>query len=114
MKLEQRLHELREDERRHAPSFEGVLRHHEARRAPPWPWLWLGAATLACVIAATLRWMPSPPEPAIMVEGPVFFGDDLWTTPSDALLAENAASDLPPGDAVIDTLTNDINQLLKP
>lgn len=110
MKLEQRLHELRDDERRRVPSFERVLRGREARRASPW--LWLGAAAVACVVAASMLWIQPPAEPEITLE--VLFEDDIWTTPSDSLLAENTTPVLPASDAVIDSLTNDINQLLKP
>jgi hypothetical protein len=59
-----------------------------------------------------LLWMQPAAEPDLTLE--VLFEDDIWTTPSDALLAENALPEPLAGDAVIDRLTNDINQLLKP
>lgn len=111
MKLEQRLHELRDDERRRVPSFERVLRGRE--KHAPLPWRWLGAATAAaCVVLFSLLWLKPSPEPEMALE--VLFEDEIWTTPSDALLAENTSPEIPAGDAAIDRLTNDINQLLKP
>lgn len=111
MKLEKRLHELRDDERRRVPSFDRVLRGREARHTAPWRWL--AAAATACMVAASiLLWMQPAAEPELTLE--VLFEDDIWTTPSDALLAENVTPEPLAGDAVIDRLTNDINQLLKP
>lgn len=111
MKLEQRLHELRDDERRRVPSFDRVLRGRETRHTAPWRWLAMTAA--ACVaLALSMLLMQPPKEPDLTLE--VLFEDDIWTTPSDALLAENATPEPIAGDAVIDRLTNDINQLLKP
>jgi hypothetical protein len=64
------------------------------------------------VAVSMLLWMQPAAEPDLTLE--VLFEDDIWTTPSDALLAENALPEPLAGDAVIDRLTNDINQLLKP
>ena len=111
MKLEQRLHELRDDERRRVPLFDRVLRGREARHTAPRRWLAMTAAT--CVaLALAMLWMQPAKEPDLTLK--VLFEDDIWTTPSDALLAENTTSETPAGDAAIDRLTNDINQLLKP
>jgi hypothetical protein len=110
MKLEHRLQELREDEYRRAPSFERVMRGRKSFHRPPW--LWLSAAATACVVAASMLWQQPATPPEITVE--MLFEDDIWTTPGDALLAENSTPEFLAADTEIESLTNDINQLVKP
>lgn len=59
-----------------------------------------------------MLWPKPAKAPEITVN--MLFEDDIWTTPGDALLAENSTPELLAGDVEIESLTNDINQLVKP
>lgn len=102
MNLNDRLQELRDDEQRRAPSFDRVLMPRSIHR--PVRLAWATGVLAACIVSAALMWMRPHEQPAQLT---VLFDDEVWTTPTDSLLADG-------GDAEIDSLTRDINQLLKP
>lgn len=109
MKLEQRLHELRFEEHHSAPTFERVLRGPQKREVWPRLAILTGAVTAVCLALGVALWRQPAPEAEVVME--VLFENEIWTTPSDVLLAESS-DDAPEGDAGIATLTRDINQLL--
>lgn len=115
--LRQRLDELREREWHDGvPSLARVLRDRPAARQSRLARMAVPALALAVLALVIWIWQPSVSrDDTHGTAGLALFEDETWTTPSDALLADNTTpASAPEGDAAIDGLTREINQMLKP
>lgn len=91
----------------------GALRDplESKRRAWSPALLWSTVCAAMAVTMVMLRWgNQTPPMPrADLAEVQVLFEDEVWSTPTDALLADNGVTD-----PVVENLSSEINRLLRP
>lgn len=91
----------------------GALRDHLEPKRLAWSpaLLWSTVCAAIAVAMVMLRWgNQTPPTPrADLAEVQVLFEDEVWSTPTDALLADNGETD-----PVVEDLSSEINRLLRP
>lgn len=72
--------------------------------------LWSTICAAIAVTVMTLRWVTeAPPMSRADLAVQVLFEDEVWSTPTDALLADSGETD-----PVVENLSSEINGLLRP
>ncbi len=80
------------------------------RRASSTALLWSAVCAAIAVAMVMLRWVNhASPMPRADLAVQVLFEDEVWSTPTDALLAASGETD-----PVVENLSSEINRLLRP